>query len=70
MFNCPQDVKLVSITNPSDKHFVIVADSRRYEQLGYLMSSLRTKGVLVNVQSTSGIKTDDIIEVTIEGDLP
>ena len=34
------------------------------------MSSLRTKGVLVNVQSTSGIKTDDIIEVTIEGDLP
>ena len=70
MFNCPQDVKLVSITNPNDKHFVIVADSRRYEQLGYLMSSLRTKGVLVNVQSTSGVKTDDIIEVTIEGDLP
>lgn len=71
MFLIPQKARLISITNnEGSTHIVIVAESQKYEQLGYFTSVLKTEGVLVNVKSTSGSKEDATVRVTIEGDLP
>ena len=71
MFVMPQDVKIDSITNNADTtHIVIEAEAKEYEQLGYFMAAIKTGDILRNVKSTSGIKTESMIKVTIEGDLP
>ena len=70
MFTVPKSVQITSIKNTTDKHIVITAQSEKYEQLGYLKGQLSVDGILKNVKSDSGIKQDDIIKVTIEGDLP
>lgn len=79
----PTEVKLVSIENTQDRHFVIQARAAKYQQLGYFKALLETatqegssyKAILENVKASTGIryhdeKTDeDYILVTIEGDL-
>lgn len=70
MFVIPKKVKLTSIQNTTSTHIVIKAESEKYEQLGYFKAVLATNGILQNVKSTSGQKTNSVIEVTIEGDLP
>ena len=70
MFIIPQKVQVTSIKNTEGKHIVIVAVSEKYEQLGYFSAAIKTEGLLENVQSTSGEKSDSLVQVTIEGDLP
>ena len=52
------------------QHIIIEAQSEKYEQLGYFKAVLDSKGVLVNVKSSSGTKDGNIVKVTIEGDMP
>lgn len=70
MFIIPQKVQVTSIKNTEGKHIVIVAVSEKYEQLGYFSAAIKTEGLLKNVQSTSGEKSDSLVQITIEGDLP
>ena len=70
MFVIPQKVRIVSIKNTEGKHIVIDATSEKYEQLGYFTAAIKTEGLLTNVQSTSGEKSDSLVQITIEGDLP
>lgn len=70
MFAIPKRVKLVSIKNTTSDHIVIQAEAEKYEQLGYFKAVLTTNGILENVKSTSGVKNESTVQVTIEGDLP
>ena len=70
MFVIPQRVQITSIRNTKGTHIVIEAQSEKYEQLGYFKAVLYTKGILYDVKSTSGIKEDGLVKVTIEGELP
>ena len=70
MFVIPKKVKIISIKNTNATHIVIKAEAEKYEQLGYFKAVLSTSNILVNVKSTPGQKTDKVVEVTIEGDLP
>ena len=70
MFVKPEKVELSSIENTTGKSVRIQASSEDYEQLGYFIATLKTKGILNNVVSSSGNKTDNSINVTIEGELP
>lgn len=66
----PQQVQVKSIENTTEKHVVLEAQSGKYEQLGIFKAVIVENGVLKNVKSTSGVKQDSVIKVTIEGDLP
>ena len=70
MSGIPDDVQIVSIKNTSGKHIEIVAQSTQYDQLGFLRAKIKTDGILTNVTSTAGEKSNDIITVKIEGELP
>ncbi len=70
MFLIPQRVKVTSIKNGEGKKILIGAEAEKYEQLGYFMAALRTENVLLNVRTTTGIMQDDIVKITIEGELP
>ena len=65
-----KNVQVVSISNPYDRHIIIEAKSKKYPNLGYFITKLKTNSILLNVVSGGGIKQDDEITVTIEGDLP
>ena len=65
-----ETVQLTSIENTTDKHIVITAQSPRYPGLGYFKTKLKTQNILKNVISGSSMKQDEMIIVTIEGDLP
>ena len=60
----------ISIQNTTGRHIVMEAKARKHEQLGYFRAVLDVEGVLENVKSTSGLKSNDEITITIEGDLP
>ena len=66
----PKEVQLTSIENTSNKHFVISAQSSKYEQLAYFKALLKSKNVLDSVVSTEATKEGDTIKITIEGDVP
>ena len=66
----PSEVQITSIKNTESTHIVIEAQAEKYEQLGYFKAVLSTKSILLNVQSDSGTKSDDVVTITIEGDLP
>ena len=66
----PTEVEIVSIKNTSGRHIVMEAKARKHEQLGYFRAVLDVEGVLENVKSTSGLKSNNEITITIEGDLP
>ena len=70
MFSIPENVQITSIENTTNRHIVINAKAAQYEQLGYLIAIIKNNGYLTNVVSNSGIKESDVIQVTIEGDLP
>jgi len=70
MFVIPQQVQITSIKNTENKHIVIEAVSEKYEQLGYFSSAIEVGEILKNVQTSSGSKTDSLVQITIEGDLP
>lgn len=70
MFIIPENVQLTSIKNTTGTHIVIQAQSNKYEQLGMFKAKLDTEMYLTNVISTSGQQENNVIKVTIEGDLP
>lgn len=69
MSEMPQGVTITSITNTVGYTIRIEAQSKDYSQLGYLIGKLKTKNILYNVTSSSGVKQNDIIKVIIEGSL-
>lgn len=70
MFCIPEEVQLTSIKNTSDTHIVITARSKKIEQLGYFLAQMKAKEYLLNITTTSGNKSGEYINITIEGDLP
>ena len=66
----PEKVQITSIKNTTDRHIVIVAQSEEYDQLGYFIAKLKTQEILTDVVSSSGVKSDGVVNVTIEGELP
>lgn len=70
MFAIPKQAQILSINNTENKHIVIQAQSSEYQYLGYFKSEIQNRVILVNVTSTSGKRVNDMIQVTIEGDLP
>ena len=69
----PQEVQITEIENTADndeRHIVIYAQSRYYDELGYFKAKLKEDGILNNVVSTQGEKQDDFVKIVIEGDLP
>jgi len=70
MYNIPKGVQLISIENPSGKDITIVAKSEKYDQLGYFKAVLEEEGILVNVTTTKGVKQNELIDITITGQLP
>lgn len=69
MYVIPVNVQLTSITNTGTK-VTIVAQSDKYEQLGIFIAKLSKDGILLNVVSDTSQKTNDVVTVTIEGELP
>lgn len=70
MYRIPEEVQLISIENTADRHIVIKAKCSEYTQLGYFIAKIKTSEILSNVISSSGIKANNEVSVTIEGDLP
>ena len=70
MFVIPKKVRITSIKNTTETHIEIKAQAEKYEQLGYFKAVLTTNNILKNVKTTPGQKYDNIVSVTIEGDLP
>ena len=70
MYIIPEEVRLTSIENTSEKNIKIIAESSNYDQLGYFIAKIKLEGYLKDVVSSSGQKTGDIVKVTIEGVLP
>ena len=68
MFIIPRKVIITSIKNTTDNHIVIEAQAEKYEQLGYFKALIDSKGILVDVKSTSGVKDGSVVKVTIEGE--
>lgn len=66
----PKEVKLTSLENTVDGKIIINAEAKNYEDLGYFKATLKTKGILKNVSSDSSVKLENIVKVTIEGELP
>lgn len=70
MYQIPKDVQIISIENTNSRHIKIVAQSEKYEQLGYFKGQIKNEGTLLNVTSDQGVKNGDIVKITIEGELP
>jgi len=69
MYAIPTNVQLTSITNTGTK-ITITAQSDRLEQLGIFVAKLRVDAILNNVVSDTSKRQNDIVVVTIEGELP
>lgn len=69
MYIMPQNAQLVSIENVNTNHIIIKIQSDKYGPLGYFAAELRNRGILTNITSDQGIRENDMIKVTIEGDL-
>lgn len=70
MFAIPKEVQILSIQNTNEKHITIEAQASEYQYLGYLKAEIQNRAILINVTSTSGTReTNNMIKVTIEGDL-
>ena len=69
MFGMPQQVTITSIKNTTGYTIRIEAEAKEYAQLGYFIGNIKTPGILYNVTSSSGVKQNDVVKVTIEGSL-
>lgn len=69
MFVIPKEVQLLSITNTTGKTIQIEAQAKKYEQLGYFIAGIKNEGILIDVTSTAGTKTEEVVKVTITGNL-
>ena len=69
MYIIPKNIQLTSITNSGTK-IIINAQSDKYEGLGIFIAKLNQDGILTNVVSDTSKKTNDVVTVRIEGELP
>lgn len=69
MYAIPVNVQLTSISNSGSK-VTITAQSETYDPIGIFITKLNLDGILQNVVSDTGTKQNDIVTVTIEGELP
>lgn len=69
MYSIPVNVQLTSITNTGRK-ITITAQSDKYEPIGMFVTKLRIDGILKNVVNDTSKKQNDVVVVTIEGELP
>lgn len=69
MYSIPVNVQLTSVRNIGTK-ITITAQSDKYEQLGIFIAKLEEEGILKNVVSDRSTKQNDVVVVTIEGELP
>ena len=70
MYNIPTGVQLLSIENTTGKNITITAQAEKYDQLGYFKAALEEEGILTNITTTRGVKQNDLINITITGELP
>lgn len=70
MYVIPQDVQVTSIENTSGKHIKITAQAQKYESLGIFKAQLKNQQILKDIVSDQGVKENDIVKITIEGELP
>lgn len=70
MNKIPTGVQLLSIENATGKNVTITAQAEKYDQLGYFKATLEEEGILTNITTTKGVKQDNLIGVTITGQLP
>ena len=68
----PKEVTITSIENTKNTHIVINAQSEDYAALGFFKGRIITDGILSpsSVVSSSGVKQNGIVKISIEGDLP
>ena len=69
MYVIPVNVQLTSVTH-SDTKIIITAQSNKYEGLGIFIAKLNQDGILANVVSDTSQKTNGVVTVKIEGELP
>lgn len=69
MYVIPVNVQLTSITNSGTK-ITITAQSDKYEGLGIFIAKLNKDGILANVVSDTSQKSNGVVTVRIEGELP
>ena len=70
MSSIPKNVQILRIQNPQNKHITITARSLDYTSLGLFIATLDAEETLLNVRSNSSVKQDNMITITIEGDMP
>lgn len=70
MYNIPKTVQIISIENTNARHIKIIAQAEQYEQLGFFLGQLKNEQILNDITSDQGIKENNIIKMTIEGELP
>lgn len=70
MYNIPKSVQIISIENTSGKHIRIIAQAEKYEQLSYFIGQIKNEQLLKDVVSDQGVKENNLVKVTIEGELP
>jgi len=66
----PREVQLTAIQNIKNNRILIKAQSLKYEELGYFGAVLKTQGILLDVQTTSGVRENNLVKIDIEGNLP
>lgn len=69
----PKNVQVTGIENTSannDRHIIINAQSKYYDELGYFKAKIKEDRVLNNVVSSQGEKQGEFVKIVIEGDLP
>ncbi len=66
----PSEVQIKSIDNTNTNKIEIIVESAKYEQIAFFIGSIKTDVILTNVISTSGQKSNNVITVKIEGELP
>ena len=67
----PSFVQILTIENTEGTKMVITAQSKYYEQLGFLKAAISTNEYLLNVKTTSGVKdSEGLVSIRIEGYLP
>lgn len=70
MSSIPKSVQVLKIQNTQDKHVTITAKSADYADLGFFLATLKNEETLLNVKSNSGVNQDNMVTITIEGDMP
>lgn len=70
MSSIPKNVQILKIQNTESKHITITARSLDYTSLGLFIATLDAGETLLNVKSNSSVKLDNMITITIEGDMP